>query len=561
MATPCAWGRNKVIRLPLLACHVVVLAALATQGVAAPTIVDKVRGYTLTDSGLQQFGAIAFDGGKVLETGTGAGLKAHFPQATMIDAHGATLLPGLIDAHGHIIDLGLGLSRVELEGTHSLPEALQKVRTYAQAHPEKTWILGGGWNQFLWHLQRFPTASELDSVVSDRPVRLDRIDDHAIWLNSAALRAAGITRDTPDPPGGRIEHDAEGNPTGVLMDNANDLVKKVMPAPTEAERRAAVNAVMARLNSFGVTGVGDAGLRTDIPLYRKMADEGALSVRIYAMIGGVDEEFRAMAAQGPLLGYGNDFLTVRSVKLFADGSVGSRGAAMLEPYSDAPGQRGLHYLSDADMAAKIQTALKAGFQVNVHAIGDAANRQVLDAFETAYKSVDGRPLRNRIEHAQIVAPADFLRFRQLDLIASMQPTAPTSDMNMAEDRVGRERLKGAYAWRTLLDQGTKIAAGSDFPVESPNPFLGFYAAVTRMDVSGRPMGGWHREQAVTLLEIFRAYTLDAAYAEHMEKSIGSLERGKWADFILIDRDPFRIAAQDLWKVRVRQTWVAGKRVY
>jgi hypothetical protein len=471
------------------------------------------------------------------------------------------MLPGLIDAHGHIIDFGLGMARVALEDTHSLAEALQKVRVYAHAHPEKAWILGGGWNQFLWHLQRFPTAAELDAVVSDRPVRLDRIDDHAIWLNSAALRAAGITKDTPDPAGGRIERDAEGNPTGVLMDNANDLVKKVMPAPTKDERRAAVNAVMARLNAFGVTGVGDAGLRTDIPLYREMADEGALTVRIYAMIGGVDEEFRAMAGHGPLLGYGNDFLTVRSVKLFADGSVGSRGAAMLEPYSDAPGQRGLHYLSDAEMQAKIETALKAGFQVNVHAIGDAANRQVLDAFEAAYKSVDGRALRNRIEHAQIVAPADFARFKQLDLIASMQPTAPTSDMNMAEDRVGKERLKGAYAWRTFLDQGTKIAAGSDFPVESPNPFLGFYAAVTRKDLQGRPEGGWHAEQAVTLLEIFRAYTLDAAYAEHMEASIGSLEKGKWADFILIDRDPFGISPRDLWRVRVRQTWVSGKRVY
>jgi predicted amidohydrolase YtcJ len=213
------------------------------------------------------------------------------------------------------------------------------------------------------------------------------------------------------------------------------------------------------------------------------------------------------------------------------------------------------------MQSKMETALKAGFQVNVHAIGDAANRQVLDAFEAAYKSVDGRALRNRIEHAQIVAPADFARFKQLDLIASMQPTAPTSDMNMAEERVGKERLKGAYAWRTFLDQGTKIAAGSDFPVESPNPFLGFYAAVTRKDLQGKPEGGWHAEQAVTLLEIFRAYTLDAAYAEHMEASTGSLEKGKWADFILIDRDPFSISPRDLWRVRVRQTWVSGKRVY
>ena len=534
---------------------------LAAQAFAAPTLVDNVHGYTMTADGLKKFSAISFDGGRILETGTGRDLKAHHPDSAIIDAHGAVMLPGMIDAHGHIIDLGLGMARVALEDTHSLAEALQKVGTYAKAHPDKDWILGGGWNQFIWHLQRFPTAAELDAVVSDRPVRLDRIDDHAIWLNSAALRAAGITKDTPDPAGGRIERDADGNPTGVLMDNANDFVKKVMPAPTKSERRAAVNAVMARLNAFGVTAVGDAGLRTDIPLYKEMADEGALTLRIYVMIGDIGEEFHRLAAAGPLLGYGHDFLTVRSVKLFADGSVGSRGAAMLEPYSDAPGQRGLHYVSDADMKAKIETALKAGYQVNVHAIGDAANRQVLDAFEAAYKTVDGRALRNRIEHAQIVAPTDFRRFVSLNLIASMQPTAPTSDMNMAEDRVGKERLKGAYAWRTFLDQGTKVAAGSDFPVESPNPFLGFYAAVTRKDLNGQPAGGWHPEQAVSVLEIFRAYTLDAAYAEHMDASIGSLEKGKWAGFILIDRDPFGIAPQDLWKVRVRQTWVAGKRVY
>ncbi len=550
---------NAVRRAAAAVLHV--LAMLAGPALAAPTLVENVHGYTLAGDRLVSFAAIAFDDGKVLETGAGRDLRRHFHGATVIDGHGATLLPGMIDVHGHIIDLGLGLARVALEDTRSLAQALQRVQDYAHAHPDQSWILGGGWNQFKWQQQGFPTAAELDAVVADRPVRLDRIDDHAIWLNSAALRAAGITRETPDPAGGRIERDAAGNPTGVLMDNANDLVRKVMPAPTAAEKRAAVFAVMAQLNSFGVTAVGDAGLRTEIPLYRELADEGRLTVRIYAMIHDVGAEFRALAAQGPLLGYGNDFLTVRSVKLFADGAVGSRGAAMLDDYSDAPGQRGLRYLSDAEMQSKIETALKAGYQVNVHAIGDAANRQVLDAFEAAYRNVDGRALRNRIEHAQVVAPADFARFRQLDLIAAMQPTAPTSDMNMAQARIGAERLKGAYAWRTFLDQGTKIAAGSDFPVESANPFLGFYAAVTRMDPQGRPRGGWHPEQAMTLLEIFRAYTLDAAYAEHMEGTIGSLEKGKWADFILIDRDLFRIAPQDIRRIRVRQTWVAGKRVY
>jgi predicted amidohydrolase YtcJ len=279
------------------------------------------------------------------------------------------------------------------------------------------------------------------------------------------------------------------------------------------------------------------------------------------MIADTGEDFRALSAHGPLMGYGGDFLTVRAVKLFADGALGSRGAALLAPYSDAPSLHGLLFMSDHDMEAKVETALKAGYQVNVHAIGDAANRQVLDAFEAAYKVVGGRELRNRIEHAQIVAPADIPRFKQLDLIASMQPTHATSDMNMAEERIGSERLKGAYAWRSFLDQGTRIAGGSDFPVESDNPFFGLYSAVTRADHDGKPPGGWHPEQAMTLTEAFRAFTLDAAYAQHQEQSIGSLEPGKWADFILIDRDLFGVPARDIWKIRVRETWVGGKRVY
>jgi hypothetical protein len=279
------------------------------------------------------------------------------------------------------------------------------------------------------------------------------------------------------------------------------------------------------------------------------------------MIGDTGADFAALSEAGPLLGYGGDRLTVRSVKLYADGALGSRGAALLAPYSDKPEQRGLLFHTDTELEHKMETALKAGYQVNVHAIGDAANHQVLDAFEAAYRAVGGRELRNRIEHAQVVALADIPRFKQLDLIASMQPTHATSDMNMAEARIGPERLRGAYAWRRFLDQGTRIAGGSDFPVESDNPFFGLHAAVTRTDHANRPAGGWHPEQAMTLIEAFRAFTLDAAYAEHQEQTLGSLEPGKWADFILIDRDPFTMPPADLWKVRVEQTWLAGERVY
>jgi hypothetical protein len=286
-----------------------------------------------------------------------------------------------------------------------------------------------------------------------------------------------------------------------------------------------------------------------------------LSVRVYAMIRDAGDDFHQLSPSGPLLGYGDDHLTVRAVKLFADGALGSRGAALLAPYSDKPDQKGLLFMSDAEMESKVEIALKAGYQVNVHAIGDAANRQVLNAFEAAYKNVGGRDLRNRIEHAQVVALSDIPRFKQLDIIASMQPTHATSDMNMAEDRIGAERLKGAYAWRSMLKQGTKIAGGSDFPVESDNPFFGIYSAVTRMDHEGKPAGGWHPEQKMTLLEAFRAFTLDAAYAQHAEHTQGSLEAGKWADFIVIDRDLFKIAPADIWKIKVEQTWVGGKRVF
>ena len=341
-----------------------------------------------------------------------------------------------------------------------------------------------------------------------------------------------------------------------------DLIDVVTPPATDAERRAALRAALSHMNSVGLTSAGDAGVPAKtIALYRELADQSLLTVRVYAMIGDVGDDFAALSPAGLLIAYGNDRLTVRSVKLFADGALGSRGAALLAPYSDKPDQRGLLFMSNAEMQRKIETALRAGYQVNVHAIGDAANRQVLDSFEAAYKNVGGSQLRNRIEHAQVVALSDIPRFKQLNLIASMQPTHATSDMNMAEARIGAERLRGAYAWRTFLAQGTRIAGGSDFPVEEDNPFFGLYSAVTRMDHHGRPKGGWHPEQAMTRVEAFRAFTLDAAYAQHQENTIGSLEPGKWADFILVDRDPFTIPAAQIWQTKVLQTWVAGTRVY
>jgi predicted amidohydrolase YtcJ len=546
---------------------VAILSALfvvAPVAASAALLVRHVHGYTLDGHGrLHRFEAMLVDRGKVLATGSDAELAGRAGKADVLDGHGRTLLPGLIDAHGHVLALGFARTQVDLAGSTSLDDALARVRRYAAAHPQAPWIIGGGWNQEIWKLGRFPTARELDAAVADRPVWLSRVDGHAGWANGAAMHAAGIARDSKDPPGGRIERDAQGNPSGVFVDGATALVEAHVPQPSPAQLTAALDSALAALASVGLTGVDDAGIDlATYRLYRQYADAHKLTARIYAMIHGTDADFDTIAAQGPLIDYADDFLSVRAVKLFADGALGSRGAALLEPYTDDPGNRGLLFIAPDAMTAMIGKALGKGYQVCIHAIGDRANREVLDAFEAAYRTQPrGKALRNRVEHAQILAPADIARFVPLQLIASMQPTHATSDMNMAEQRIGHERMAGAYAWRTFLDQGTKIAGGSDFPVESPNPFFGIHAAVTRQDHQGRPPGGWYPQQKMTLVEALRAFTLDAAYASHDEAARGTLEPGKWADFILIDRDIVTGDPADIWKTRVLETWVGGKRVY
>jgi len=532
------------------------------QAQAEPTLMENVHGYTMAGANLERFSGLVFDQGKVLATGNAAILRKQFSNAKIINGHGSTLLPGLIDAHGHVNELGFEATAISLGDTQNIQQAQNKIREYAKLNPLRIWILGSGWNQVKWQLGRFPVSTEIDVAESNRPVLLSRIDGHAVWLNTKAMQIAGINKETKDPFGGRIERDSMGNPSGVLVDAAMDLAYKMVPPPSDVDRHTALAAALAHINAVGLTSVGDAGVSAnDVALYKEFSDKNRLSVRIYAMIMDTGDDFKLLSKEGPLLGYGNDRLTIRSVKLLSDGALGSRGAAMLTPYSDQPDQTGLLQMSDDLIEHKIETALKAGYQVNVHAIGDAANHQVLNAFETAYNSVGGKNLRNRIEHAQILTLPDIARFKELNLIASMQPTHATSDMNMAEDRIGKERLKGAYAWRTFLKQGTLIAGGSDFPIESDNPFYGIHAAVTRTDHAGLPRGGWHPEQAMTLKEAFRAFTIDAAYAQHQENFIGSLETGKWADFILIDRDLFKIRNKDIWKIKVKQTWVGGAEVY
>jgi predicted amidohydrolase YtcJ len=478
---------------------------------------------------------------------------------TRIDLHGKTMLPGLIDAHGHVFGLGNIASAAELYSSTSLQGALDTVGKFAQANPSRAWVVGNGWNQEIWKLGRFPTAVELDSVVADRPAVMHRVDGHAMWVNTKALELAGIGKDTKDPAGGKIDRDANGNATGLLVDNAMEFIDKAMPPPTEAESRGMLDGALKALSSVGLTSVHDAGIDANSDrLFRDYADHGKLTTRVYAMIMDTGADFDKLSKNGPLKSYVNDLYALSSVKLVSDGALGSRGAALIEPYSDDPHTRGLLFYSDGDVQQKIAKAAKAGYQVNVHAIGDAGNKQVLDAFAM----LGAQPaMRHRMEHAQVVQLKDIPRFRQLGIVPSMQPTHATSDQNMAEQRVGHERIKGAYAWRTFLKQGSRIACGSDFPIESPNPFQGIHAAVTRQDMSNFPAGGWYKQQAMTLHEAFRCFTLDAAWAAHQEKAIGSLAQGKWADFIVTDKDLFKVAPEDIGKIGVLETWVGGKQVF
>lgn len=534
------------------------LLAACSAGNAA-TALHNVNGYTSTDNGIVEFSVLVFDdAGRVIATGD-AGLLEELSGATRIDGGQRTVLPGLIDAHAHVSGLGFLKSNLDLTGVQTVDDAVAAIARYARDKPHARWIQGRGWNQVLWPVQEFPNASHIDAVVSDRPVWLRRVDGHAGWANSATMKLAGIDDDTPDPVGGKIIRDSKGHATGVLVDRAMDLIAPHIPRPDKAEVRTAIRAAVDALLSEGMTGVHDAGI--DILTaenYMSMADDGELGMRIYAMTDGGGDVLDAIGK--PIRGYGNDHLDIASVKLYTDGALGSRGAAMIEPYSDDPENRGLVFWTQEELDAMVEKANRMGFQAGIHAIGDLGNRMALDAFAKAQHG-EPSPLRNRIEHSQIVTLDDIQRFAELGIIASMQATHATSDMNMAEDRIGPERILGGYAWRRMLDAGVILANGSDFPVELSNPFHGLYAAVTRKGRDGEPAAGWYTDQALTRAEALHSFTLAAAYAARQEDRLGSLEPGKWADFIVIDRDYFDVPAAEIDDIAVLETWVGGERVY
>ncbi|WP_166112256.1 amidohydrolase [Pseudoalteromonas sp. Z9A5] len=547
---------KKIIKPLILAS----LCAGSSYAIAQTKVIYNANGYTPLYKGkmlkgeVQQFSTLVIKDGKVVKLG-GDTLKNSYPNAKLIDANGNTLLPGLIDAHGHVIGLGDNLSQLDVRGAKSVNEITKKLNIFADN--KQDWIIGRGWNQELWDNAQFPTAADLDKVVKDRPVVLSRIDSHAIWVNSKALELAGITAQTKAPDGGEIIKDEFGNPTGIFVDKAEALITQHMPAPSKQDISDSLDAAGKHLLSLGITSTHDAGIdKTTWEVYKERSKLGNLPVRIVAMLSGASPDLKTMLKAGRYQDT-NDFMSIRSVKVYADGALGSRGAALIEDYADRANYHGLMLETQEKLEALFTLSFKSGFSANTHAIGDKANKVVLDAYQNVFKKTGGILLRNRIEHAQIVTPDDIPRFKALKIIPSMQPVHATSDMHMAEQRLTEKQLSGAYAWKTFLKQGSVIAAGSDYPVELANPFDGLYSAITRMDHEQLPANGWRASEVLSREDALRAFTLGGAYAAHQEFKIGSLEKGKWADFILIDKDYFKVPVDEIYKTNVLQTWIAG----
>ena len=542
-------------------------AAACLPAAAAETLIRAARIHT-SDPALPVAEAMVWDdAGRIVAVGAAAELAARHPEARVVDAGGATVIPGLIDAHAHIVGLGLALTRVDLVGTRSRQEVLERLRAFERELPPGEWLLGGGWDQNDWPERQFPTAADLDAAFPDRPVWLRRVDGHAGRVNSAALRAvasrpqgAALLREG-QPEGGLIVRDAAGRPTGVFVDEAERLVDAVVPAMDQADADRALALALEAAASNGLTGVHDMGTRqADFEQLRRFADEGRLPLRVSAYADGDAAALAWLCEHGPYAHPGRR-LQMRGVKFLIDGALGSRGAALEQDYSDDPGNRGLLLIEPARFGELVERARGCGLQVATHAIGDRGNHLVLDTYARVLGEAATPDHRWRIEHAQIMHLDDIPRFAELGVVASMQPTHATSDMPWAQDRVGSGRIAGAYAWRRFANAGVRLALGSDFPVESPDPRLGLYAAATRQDRDGQPPGGWRPDQKLTAAEALRGFTADAAWANHDEALTGRLSPGLQADFVVLAQDPLAVDASALDELRILSTWVDGEPVH
>ncbi len=537
-------------------------AASAAQTVRADLILVNGRVYTV-DAARPLVAAIAVRNGRVLFAGSEREARALAgPQTRIIDARGQTVIPGMVDAHAHLFGLGNSLRNVQLAGARSYDEVITRVVARARDVKPGEWIVGRGWDQNLWPDRNFPTHEALSRALPNNPVALERIDGHATLANAMAMRTARVDASTKDPDGGRLIRLSDGSPSGVFVDNASAFIDRAVPPLTRQQARDAIIAAIAEANKWGLIGIHDAGVGPEtIDIYEALAREGRFSLRNYVMISDDSAAIRHYMSRGPLSALYDGRLWVKSIKLYSDGALGSRGAALLAPYSDEPGNTGLLVSAPAHIEQVATAALRRGFQVNVHAIGDRGNRIVLDAFDAAFRKVPRADHRFRIEHAQVISPSDIPRFSVLGVIPSMQASHQTSDMRWAEARVGPERIKGAYAWRSLLETGVVIPNGSDFPVEEVNPLISFHAAVSRQDGTNWPSGGWYPRQIMTRTEALKSITIWPAFAAFQENLMGSLAPGKYADFVILDRDIMTIPASDILKTRVVSTWIAGRTVY
>ncbi len=547
------------------------LGALSLAAACAPSPAERVftNGVVYTANDAQPTAvAVAVAAGKVVFVGAAADAERYIGSGTeVIDLQGKSLYPGFVDAHYHLAGVGAREMNLNLEGTRSLEEFLARVKERVDQAAPGAWVTGRGWIETPWTPRRFPTRQDLDRISPNNPVYLTRADGHAGVANSAALRLAGVTRATAPPSGGDILKDARGEPTGMLIDRAQGLVGRHVPGTTEAQRDTAFLKGVERSVMLGWTQVQDAGSGwNDVARLRRLYGEGKIPMRIYLSIRGPSESTDSLLAHGAIVGEFDGKFTVRTIKTTLDGALGSRGALLLNEYSDAPGTIGL-LTTDLDrFRPMIREALRRGIQLEVHAIGDSANRLLLNEFEAAFNDVPeteraiAEP-RWRDEHTQIVALADLPRFKQLGIIPSMQPSHAIGDLHFAPSRLGPDRLAGAYAWQALLQDGNIIAGGSDAPVERGEPLIEFYGAVARKDLTGFSAEGWHPEQAMTRDQALKAFTLWPALAAFEERERGSIEVGKWADFTILDKDIMQVPEAEILTARNMMTVVNGQVVW